>query len=253
MELPAVFVEHIIETLRDAKCSLATAYGECDPYQRATGLPQGDPICCLLALLYLQPVLVALEESKEECGYVFGSRGARRACLAQADDITMLSGTHEGVRKLLGIMLDWADDVGAELNELKTQYIPVWQGKDLEYFRKRKEDTLVIRRGAGPPRIVLKASQRARLLGIVFNVNDPREHAKNLAEVTQRRLHLIAEAVRAPEARVFYIHELVLSKWRFGAFAYPAFQKQVYEEEIDKAVRSCVLREELMGREALDF
>eukprot|EP00660_Eupelagonema_oceanica_P019258 gene19258-biopygen18528 len=254
MEMPQIFVEHVDEVLRNAKCSLDTAYGECEPYQRATGLPQGDPICCLLALLYLQPVLVALEERKEECGYQFGSRGARRACLAQADDTTMLSGTHKGVRTLLKIMLEWADDVGAELNKIKTEYIPVWQGNDLDYFRNRGEDVLTVQsEPEGGPCITLKASQRARLLGIVFNVQDPREHAKGLTEITHRRLHLIAEAVRAPETRVFYVHELVLSKWRFGAYAYPAFQKQGHDEEIDKAIRNCVLREEPMGREALDF
>eukprot|EP00660_Eupelagonema_oceanica_P019054 gene19054-biopygen75 len=120
--------------------------------------------------------------------------------------------------------------------------------------RTRGEDVLTVRsEPEGGPCITLKASQRARLLGIVFNVQDPREHAKGLAEITHRRLHLIAEAVRQPETRVFYVHELVLSKWRFGAYAYPAFQKQGHDEEIDKAIRNCVLREEPMGREALDF
>eukprot|EP00660_Eupelagonema_oceanica_P019470 gene19470-biopygen815 len=193
----------------NAQCHLKTAYGECEPYQRKTGLPQGDPICCTLALLYLQPVLVAIEEQKEEHGYRYGAGDARRACLAQADDITIISSTFDGIKRLFAIMKEWADDVGAELNEIKTQYLPVRQGKGLEYFVKRKEDVLVLEGQAGEgSQTTLKATQRARLLGIIFNAREPLEHSRNLLEATQRKLHLIAEAARPPETRIFYIHEL---------------------------------------------
>ena len=47
----------------------------------------------------------------------------------QANDMTMMGTTFEGAGRLLIIILDWAEAMGAELSAPNTLYIPRWLGK----------------------------------------------------------------------------------------------------------------------------
>eukprot|EP00664_Eupelagonemidae_sp_cell27_P005532 gene5532-5115_t len=194
MGMPPCFSDHVLSTLRDSRCSLRTAFGLAEPFGRANGIPQGDCLAVTLSLLYLDPLVAALHELREEV-------------LAQADDVTAISGSVEGVARMLDVCCEWCRDVGATLNPTKTVWL--YRGPPAAL-----PDTIA----SGD--VCIRRADSAKLLGVRFSGSDRLAHAKELLAELRARAARRTAAVRDPEARVFYLRELVMPQWTYGALAF---------------------------------
>jgi len=100
--------------LQGTTTRIHTAEGLSDPISVKRGLPQGHTISPMLFALYLNDLLVELQQNK--------TPGARPvdlqdiACLAYADDVVILADSAEEAQKQLDSVRRWAEDWGMQVN-----------------------------------------------------------------------------------------------------------------------------------------
>ena len=86
------------------------------PYAMTKGVPQGDPLSCLLFNLYIDSLSRYLKSRPDLPGVTAFGGGITLQHLLYADDLAGLAGSSAELQRLLNYVKTWADAWGMELN-----------------------------------------------------------------------------------------------------------------------------------------
>jgi ribonuclease HI len=129
--LPAPFIELVMNMHSGFMVQVRTAYGLTGAFEQRRGVLQGDPLACLLFLIYMDPLICAIHRVPQSA-YVLRDAApqpfvhttrilpASLRCLFFADDGTLISDSFDGLQRLVHEVHRFSQFFGAVVNTDKT-------------------------------------------------------------------------------------------------------------------------------------
>jgi hypothetical protein len=121
-EVPREIIDRIINLYKDNKANIYTPHGVTEnEIDIENGVKQGDTLSPLLFILFINPLLMKLRESK--LGYKFGkNEEIKIANITYSDDNTLMTSSEEEMAKLTSIVIEFCKQTGIRLNPTKCVY-----------------------------------------------------------------------------------------------------------------------------------
>src|SRR5262249_57764425 len=104
LRIPDRFINLTLELFKDRYNTIITAFGHTDPYKVQIGVDQGEVISPLLWVIYIDPLLSALNDSNPS-PYIIDSDPSlpmvKCSTLAYMDDTNLISSSIQGLEAML--------------------------------------------------------------------------------------------------------------------------------------------------------
>ena len=105
------------------------------PIRIVRGVPQGDPLSCLLFDLAIEPLAECIRRTETLKGIQIPTRREHLKIKLFADDTTVVLSEHDRIRDLQRILENWCAVSGAKFNIEKTEIIPLGNPKQRRDIR----------------------------------------------------------------------------------------------------------------------
>jgi hypothetical protein len=121
-KIPEEIIERIMELYKDNKANIFTPHGITEnTINIDNGVKQGDTLSPLLFILFINPLLTKLRESK--LGYKFGrEEKIKIPNITYSDDNTLITSSQEEMHKMTDIVIEFCKETGIRLNPTKCVY-----------------------------------------------------------------------------------------------------------------------------------
>ncbi|KRZ67743.1 Retrovirus-related Pol polyprotein from type-2 retrotransposable element R2DM [Trichinella papuae] len=199
------------------------------------GVRQGDPISPLLFNLVLDELIDNLDQAR--CGFSI-TKEIQVSCVAFADDITLVSGSREGMNNLLTITREFLGERGLGINHSKCKGIRFTKvPKSKSLIIDTNPNCFLIRNQQGTPEPIPMAKPGEPLKTLGINLTLEGNPTFNYPELT-RILNTIKHAPLKPHQKVQIIrdHLIPLLQYKLGV---PTFYRATLNN-IDKSIRLTV-------------
>src|SRR3954447_3783608 len=126
LRIPQGFIKLTLNLFTNRSNRVITANGLSDPYKVKIGIDQGEVIFSLLWVIYIDPLLVALNKNNS-LPYIISSTSARPqvdiSTLAFMDDTTLISSSLHGLTNMLNIANEFYEMNNTKINFDKAELI----------------------------------------------------------------------------------------------------------------------------------
>jgi hypothetical protein len=165
LKMPPAFINLVDAMHTNYRVRIRTSFGLSDSFVQERGVLQGDPLACLLFLIYFDVLICGVESLcttdtsyANECAYVFRQFDGKRvpsvkaAALGYADDAVMLSMSERGCRAQLQVVRRFESLMAAEMSVPKTVIVTnstsdapiLYNGSPLQVIRNKKAPFTVL-------------------------------------------------------------------------------------------------------------
>lgn len=130
LRLPDKFIALVMDTHTDATAYISSAWGKSDPFKLERGVLQGDPLACLIFIIFIDPLIALIHKDSESNGIEMASFPAAAdpkvlsklhiSVLAYADDLLLVAPDVSGLNVMLQHCKVFFDLVGSTLSTTKT-------------------------------------------------------------------------------------------------------------------------------------
>ena len=114
MNLGRRFIQYIRELYRNRKATILTGYGETKPFKIERGISQGDPLSCLLFVIFMERILKEIRGKFQ--GYQYKFVNHKVCALAFADDILIITENKEELQEICSRLVTKIREAGMEVN-----------------------------------------------------------------------------------------------------------------------------------------
>ena len=213
-----------------------TAHGAGKSWTKTCGLGQGSIISPLKWNLFLDPLLKAMEQTKDP--YWIGSTPIY--VVAFADDTTIVSSTHEGYVERMQMANEYFSFFGVEFSPAKTKYTFNNTNKTHESVKIR------VRNNNGEfitqPTTIISSKEAIRYLGGWMNLHNTWKEAKTLLlEDLDKILSILKHKQTGWRGYKYVVQSVISAKLRYYLTIVPLTQHEV--ETVDQQIAMIMKRE----------
>jgi len=226
-------INMIMNMCTNNTAEVITVYGNTEEFDIERGVPQGSPISPILFDLFLNPLLIEIEDNK--LGVNIGNKNI--GILAFADDMAIISDENEKEQKMMDIISEYCNYYGLSIN---------YDGRDKSVYTNNTENiqhkiTFKDSEGKINELIKLKSDESYKYLGIYMNLNMNWERQQTITRTKfLRQLFFVEKKCFNATQTISIINKVIIPAIMYR-MQVMIFDKK-YLKELDDFIARCIQR-----------